>query len=252
MSHITYNEFKNRFGDLGITKYTKAMWLEAGCEEIGVLYCKDMELKEHVSNCAIYGIMVDDYQTPSGIRIANDLYSYNFTLISDGRTWQQTPAYSVYGTNFSGSLGSYGNINVTLPLTWTEAQCEAYLKDKVILYKKKPATTVINPAIKIEGELGRFLNAQGEWTTGSTSLGAFKYEVTGGHTYDVVNAKAASSSYIMFLDANGNRIGNVVALTSSNYPKVGDTRPMAMPANCKYVWLVMSSSNVNLPILLIS
>lgn len=46
MSHITYNEFKNRFGDLGITKYTKAMWLEEGCEEIGKVLINSMTIQK--------------------------------------------------------------------------------------------------------------------------------------------------------------------------------------------------------------
>lgn len=244
MPHLSYKEFKNRFGDLGITKYTKAMWLEEGCEEIGVLKCSIFGFETSAGDWLRYSKVcpTDMDYTPGG-RLTKGLYLQNFTLMYNGEGIESRTPMQIYVVN--------GIIYIELPEGLNQAQCQAYLKDKVILYKKK-ITTVINPAIKIEGELGRYLNAQGEWTTGALGLGAFKYEVTGGHTYDVVNAKAASSSYIMFLDSNGNRIGNVIAMTSANYPKVGDTRPMQMPANCKYVWLVMASTNLNLPIPLLN
>lgn len=300
MSHITYNEFKNRFGDLGITYYVKYNWLSNfsmlpnGYKEIAyikntrtdvstrVLTDKvivDLELNIKVveylnsNNLVVCQYTNDSTHSKQGQYIclgkpgtknpfastgsATKLTYANDKFIIEGLaggtagrkfdigTWTDTVYSSIY------EFGSFiiNNTYHYVPCINPSNQLGYYCMEESLFYpwldntsiagpviKYLPITeTVINPAIKIEGELGRFLNAQGEWTTGSTALGAFKYEVTGGHTYDVVNAKAASSSYIMFLDADGNRIGNVVAMSSTNYPKVGDTRPMQMPDNCKYV-----------------
>lgn len=338
MSHITYNEFKNRFGDLGITYYVKYNWLSNHGLPNGY---KALSYIKSVSgqylNSGLNFLGTDDFKINVSFNVTEEsfneqpivsIWSFSYNYWSYFLRQNTSLVYDIYadahytvnvqegfidrtasieriGNNYTmitdGQKVTFtnsrnNNVNDLLILRRGDAAqtsktifygMSVYRKNKLVSfiipalrtsdnkpgaydlvrnvfltnqatgefqYKEEdsPEPQVINPAIKIEGELGRYLNAQGEWTTGALELGAFKYEVTGGHTYDVVNAKAASSSYIMFLDANGTRIGNVVALTSSNYPKVGDTRPMAMPSNCKYVWLVMSSSNVNLPIPLIS
>lgn len=134
MAHLSYNEFKNRFGDLGITKYTKAMWLESGCEEIGVIKGSIFTFKEQAAK-RIYTANASDF-TNKGLRTDNGLYSQNLEVISDGRAYTAIVDFSIYATG-NGYEGS--NIGIALPNSWTDAQCLAYLKDKVILYKKKDA-----------------------------------------------------------------------------------------------------------------
>lgn len=336
MSHITYNEFRNRFGDLGITYYVKYNWLAnhgfpkgyrllkgarfsknydgyvelpnyrlgtSGKYTLNVNALNDVDysynsifcssLSSDTFECWCYTNLIN-FRTDGATAVRFNVTGNEKTIILEysptqwsisiegvTRTVTGTTAPTTVGKTLA--LGGYGPGNTPADYELSSfiieeggriTHCyvpianeddDVYIYDMVtggkqmfngyiVKVEEEPPSQIINPAIKIEGELGRFLNAQGEWTTGSTSLGAFKYEVSGGHTYDVINAKVASSSYIMFLDANGNRIGNVVALTNTNFPKSedGTSRPMTMPSNCKYVWLVMASSNVNLPIPLIS
>lgn len=143
MSHITYNEFKNRFGDLGITKYTKAMWLEAGCEEIGVIDLGD------VTNWTYYANYKGFYTTTLQDTLkGSSAYTYDYGFVSDASFDSSVADDHHFTINVNGML-KIRSYDITNP-----SDFKAYLKGKKLLYKIK-TETVINPAIKIEGELGK-------------------------------------------------------------------------------------------------
>lgn len=133
MSHISYSEFKNRFGDLGATKYCKAMWLEEGCEEIGKVKGSDFAYLDNTGTSPSYkryrlSYTLNDIDN-GGIRLTKGIYCYSLNTVSDGRPFNDIQPFDIFTI-------SSDVLDVILPLNWTDAQCQAYLKDKVILYKK--------------------------------------------------------------------------------------------------------------------
>lgn len=126
MSHISYNEFKNRFGDLGITKYTRALYLEEGCEEIGVIDLGDVTTWSYYPNYrGFYTTTLQD------ILKGSSAYVYDYEFVSDSEFDSRVADDHHFTINVNGMLKirSYDIMNPT--------DFKASLKGKKLLYKKK-------------------------------------------------------------------------------------------------------------------